>query len=207
VSTIDLVRGRFQDDVRDHVLTVLHEDGLYRHLKFAKPGTFNMSFSIVTWPGRLCFCGDMGTFVFARIDDMLAFFRHDAPNYDYWAEKCEAHDRHNGVREYSQELFRRRARELIDETIADLDGATRAAVIESFEEDVLSRAENEHDARDALADFDAHGVSLSDTRELIFEEFTYRYVWCCQALVWAIKKYDAALVASSPAQEGTTHTQ
>lgn len=188
--TTNEVAGRFPGDVRDHALTVLRDDGVYRHLRFAKPGTYCGSFDVLTWPGRLCFCGDMGTFVFARVEDMLTFFRRNAPSYDYWAEKVEAQDR-DGVRAYDQETFLAKARELIDEAVAELDEATRAAVRDEFEEQVLNRSENDIDAHQALAEFNEHGVSFSDSWEYSFEDFTYRYAWCCNALVWAVKTYDA----------------
>lgn len=181
---------RFPRDVAQHELTVLHDDGLYRHLRFAKPGTGCMAFAIVTWPGRLCFCGDMGTYVFERVTDMLEFFRHDAPNLGYWAEKCVSQDR-SGVREYERECFIERARELVTEAASETEEATRAVVLELFEDHVIARADEEREARTALAEFDEHGVSFSDTWEYSFEEFTFRYAWCCHALVWAVKQYDA----------------
>lgn len=192
-GTVETVAARFPNDVAAHELTVLHDGGLYRHLRFAQPGTTNLSFSIVTWPGRLCFCGDMGTFVFQRIEDMLEFFRHDAPNLGYWAEKCVAQDR-EGVREYDAELLLAKARELADAATDELDEAARAEFLDELL-DQLGAAESEQDARQRLAEFESHGISFSDTWELSFEQFTYRFAWCCHALVWAIKVYDAKRAA------------
>lgn len=189
-NNIAQVVERFPNDVKDHALTVVQDEGIYRHLRFAKPGTYCNSFSIITWPGRLCFCGDMGTYVFARIEDMFEFFRHDAPNYGYWAEKCEAQDRNGGIRAYDSDRFIARARELLEERLDEIDASERDAAREAFEEGVIRLAEDERDARVALAEFDEHGVSFSDTWELNFEEYSYRFAWCCNALVWAVKKYD-----------------
>lgn len=188
-SNVDLVVGRFPGDVAAHELTVLHDDGLHRHLRFGKPGTYSMSFSVITWPGGLLFTGDMGSFAFERVQDMLSFFRHSAPNYGYWAEKCVAQDR-EGVRRYSPDLFERKARELFDEVAAEMDEQTRAAVLDTFADAVLRCSENEHDARAALDEFDEHGVSFTDTWELSFNDYTYRFAWCCNALVWAVQRYD-----------------
>jgi len=68
---------RFKRDTKDHEMTVLHEDGLYRHLRFRKPagGYSEYWFDLVTWPGVLVIRGDMETFAFSRTEDMLAFFR------------------------------------------------------------------------------------------------------------------------------------
>jgi len=54
------VKERVGNDLAEHVVTVLHSDGLYRHWRCQKPGTGMMGFDIVTWPGSLCFTGDMG---------------------------------------------------------------------------------------------------------------------------------------------------
>jgi hypothetical protein len=84
----------FLKHVRDHAMTIVREDGVYRHLRFRKPGTSCMGFDIITWPGYLCFCGDMGTYVFQRLQDMLQFFRTKrrddgswSIDHRYWAEK------------------------------------------------------------------------------------------------------------------------
>ena len=62
---------RFLPDVAEHKLTVLHDEGLYRHLRFQKPGTGFYWFDLITWPGNLAFKGDMGGFMFARIAGAL----------------------------------------------------------------------------------------------------------------------------------------
>lgn len=91
----DCTEAVFLADVAHHQLTVLRDDGLYRHLRFSKPGSNDMRFDVVTWPGFLAYSGDMGCFVFERLDDMLAFFRrpYTGPgltiNERYWAEKCQ----------------------------------------------------------------------------------------------------------------------
>lgn len=51
---------RFTKDVAGHVMTVLHDDGLYRHLRFVQPDRSGYWFEIVTWPGSLAVRGEMG---------------------------------------------------------------------------------------------------------------------------------------------------
>lgn len=45
-------RERFDVDVAEHKMTVLRDEGLYRHLRFQKPGTSCYYFDLVTWPGH-----------------------------------------------------------------------------------------------------------------------------------------------------------
>ena len=182
----------FLRDVCEHRMTVLHDSGLYRHVRFAKPGTSVMQFDIVTWPGYLSFCGDMGTYVFSRLRDMFEFFRGSTlgpieVNLGYWAEKCQAVDRDSGIREYSPERFRERIERWLED--AEASEECRAAV----QSEVLCHAdEGESAARKAADDFAyADGFAFTDFWEADCSEWTARYVWCCYALSWAVRQYDA----------------
>ncbi len=188
----------FLRDVREHRMTVLHDSGLYRHVRFAKPGTSVMQFDIVTWPGYLSFSGDMGTYVFSRLRDMFEFFRGSTVgpievNLGYWAEKCQAVDRDCGMREYSPERFREQVESWLDN--AEASSECRAAV----RREVLCCAdEGEHLARQAVERFESDdGFTFSDFWEANCSEWTARYVWCCYALSWAVRQYDAARVLAA----------
>ena len=43
-----------------HELTVIRDDGIYRHLRVGKPDTGMWHWQIVTWPGHLAITGDVG---------------------------------------------------------------------------------------------------------------------------------------------------
>ena len=182
----------FLRDVREHRMTVLHDSGVYRHVRFAKPGTSTMQFDIVTWPEYLSVSGDMGTYVFSRLRDMFEFFRGSTVgpievNLRYWAEKCQAVDRDSGIREYSPERFRERIERWLED--AEASEECRAAV----QSEVLCHAdEGESAARKAADDFAyADGFAFTDFWEADCSEWTARYVWCCYALSWAVRQYDA----------------
>lgn len=102
---------KFLRDVDRHEIKILREEGVYRHLRFKRPDTSCMYFDIITWPGSLCYTGDMGTYVFARIEDMMYFFAQGeedevVTNYYYWTQKLQADSIYgSGVREYSGDLF------------------------------------------------------------------------------------------------------
>lgn len=73
----DLQESRFLADVKDHKISIVRDDGVYRHVRFAKPETVCMHFDLITWPGYLAYVGDMGAFTFTRLRDMFEFFRGD----------------------------------------------------------------------------------------------------------------------------------
>lgn len=195
----------FLKDVAAHQMQVIRDDGVHRHIRFKKPATMCSHFDLITWPGYLCYTGDMGTYVFRRLEDMFQFFR-TRPSDDgtvlyinacYWAEKIEAADR-DGVKEYSAEKFERVLREHLESYISqngdEWDDGFADELRQQFESDVLLYADDgEQRAREAAGELqdDSEDV-FTDMWEYDFTEYTYRYIWCCYALSWAVKQYDAA---------------
>ena len=109
---------RFLNDVKDHTLTILQDDGNNRHLRFRREGRSVYYIDIITWDGRLCIESDCGAFVFARIPDMFEFFRREDKkteglyiNTGYWGEKLTSISTHGGYKEFSPEVFEKRIEE------------------------------------------------------------------------------------------------
>ena len=99
-----LVLERIGKDFKDHVVTLLHDGGPNRkHYRCQRPGEWSMGFDIVTWPGSLCYTGDMGSYLFQRTENMIAFMRGSCMSYSYAAEKVVAHDER--LKEWREELF------------------------------------------------------------------------------------------------------
>jgi hypothetical protein len=188
---------RFTKDIAEHGMTVLRDDGLYRHLIFRAPTHSWMHwFEIITWPGALVINGDMETFVFRRIEDMFAFFNHVEINPGYWAQKCVA----GKTREYSEEAFKKHVNEYVSDFIKDgeLDDALAEKLRASIEEDVFGddRVTCNDGAHEVLAEFyssdDFMDFEFTDTWEWDFRDWTYQYLWCCFAIVHAIRTYNAS---------------
>lgn len=144
-STATLAAEAFARDAADHELTVLHDDGLYRHLRFVrmvtekdgsrKPTSFYW-FDLITWPGCLAINGDMEGYTFSRVTDMFEFFRGHEPNPQYWAEKLRAS---SSVKAYSEDVFRQhvldyyRDRVESGDVLKGLGRAIREQVLEAHE--------------------------------------------------------------------------
>ena len=107
------IKKRFLDDVKNHEIIIINNSDLHRHIRFKEPTTTNCYFDLITWPGHLCYTGDMGTYVFQRTTDMFAFFRQNYGRYhelkinpQYWAEKCISESRFgDGIKQYSRDKF------------------------------------------------------------------------------------------------------
>ncbi|MFG3476412.1 hypothetical protein ACGF3K_14270 [Streptomyces sp. NPDC047980] len=89
-------KARFERDTAGHQMTVLHDDGLYRHLKFMNPehGSFG-SFQLITWPYNLVVkAGWTFHFDIDATPDMFDLFRRTSfsgeINPGYWQEKVRA---------------------------------------------------------------------------------------------------------------------
>lgn len=206
----------FQRDVAQHELTIVRNEGVYRHLRFQRPGTYCMHFDLITWPGYLCYTGDMGTYVFKRLHDMLQFFRKNerAPAFRidlrYWAEKCEAADKCDGITEFSEEKFTSEVLDYLKDWIRDnRDNTTREERRELWDavsDEVLNAADDYRGDRKqvALHDF-SHQVNAS-TRfffsdwDRSTDAYTQRFLWCCHALEWGIERFDAATATKAVAE-------
>jgi hypothetical protein len=186
------IAARFTRDTTNHRMTVLHDDGLYRHLHFMAPRTSEYWFDLVTWPGSLAMRGDFGDdYVFTRLTDMFEFFRDGhrwGINPHYWAEKLGGGRR--SVKEYSEDLFK----QLVKEDVAGAiryDDAPRGIGRRVYEE-LLTNDDlyTEDAARAALNEFHFKGFTFDDTWEWDFHDYTTSFLWACHAIVWGIARYD-----------------
>lgn len=194
---------RFLRHVANHQMEIVRDEDLYRHLKFAEPGAWHRWFEILTWPGRLCITGDMGTFVFTRLPDMFVFFRStpqpDRPdalrvNPSYWAEKSIAADR-DGIKQWSTDKFKAKlSRWFEDQEISE-------SLWHAIAQNVLARADDgEHEAMSAAINFEYDDRPVfQDFWEVDCKEYTFTYLWCLYAIVWGIRQYDAAKINTKEA--------
>jgi hypothetical protein len=182
-------RAEFNRDTAKHEMTILHDDGLYRHLKCAAPGTYCGSFNITTWPFYLAYSGDMGEFMFTRIDDMFSFFRGNRVSPGYWSEKCVAVDKADGIDEFDIDTFRENVlySAKLDIGLDDDDELPEDA---KDELSVLLHAEDEWDAVSSIREFDSDRFNFTDFFENDCKQFSGRFLFACHAIQWAVGKYD-----------------
>ena len=212
-----LTETQFLKDVADHKMTVIKDDGVHRHIRFSKPGTSCMHFDLITWPGYLCYTGDMGTYVFTRLLDMFEFFRTDRAaawlkkkgltlgiNPQYWGEKLEATDKLDGFKKFSEEKFDAAIRRYFVEWIRshrdDTSKEERRELWGAIECEVLGADGDGGGYRKQCAAHDFHhevnravgNFYFQDFWETNVEEYSGRFMWCCYALAWGIQQYDDA---------------
>lgn len=190
------VSKRFSRDVETHQMSVLHDDGLYRHLRFSKPNTGIGWFSIITTPGQLTIFGDMGTYVFSRLTDMFEFFTGNGyVNAGYWGEKLQAVDTHGGYREHSEDTYRSwviqhfwdRREQYEPEVAAEIWADIRDSLFDDYGDRTTKVA-----CMETLDRFRSHDFRYRDTWDNDWTEYSYHYLWCCHAILWAIQQYNAS---------------
>ncbi|MER5322395.1 hypothetical protein [Streptosporangium roseum] len=194
------IAERFARETANHEMQVLHDDGLYRHIRFQDPSTSCRWFELVTWPGKLAFTGDMDGYVFSRSPDMFDFFRSSSSwgdiNPTYWDEKVVAsRDR---VMTFSQDLFNQQVADDLKDAEESYPGVTEAwnEKVNGFLAEY--NTEHEHDARAALDDFEylpegdsGEPFRFYDTWEWRLKDYDWSFLWACHAIMRGIAQYDA----------------
>lgn len=199
-----IVAQRFRGDTSDHAMTVIRDDGIDRHLRFRRPGTGVYGFDLITWPGKLCITGDMGTYVFCRIEDMFEFFRtgiRDGEmriNEGYWAEKVLAADKHGGIKEWCEDAFKSAVWDAFrSHWEGRSDYTAKRECWQEIKEDVLSVSYSEHEAMSAIWSFDSNGFQFVDFWDYNLTDYTHPFRWCLYAIVWGIMQYDAQAMSEA----------
>lgn len=192
----------FAAEMVDADVCVLLNHGLYRHLQCQPQGVLGRPFDLMTWPGRLCISGDMGTYVFEGplLDDLFAFFRtgRGTVNLDYWATKLISQDVPVGYQAYAPAKFRAAIHEYLadwleapsEEPLTDTEITELRDCVAA---DVLSWAgDGELDAYRAARDFvwRAESGIFAGFEETNLREYTTQFVWSCHAIAWAIAAWD-----------------
>ena len=200
--TNDEIEEIFINDTKDHSMEVIYDNGgTSRRIMFSDNGSSVYQYIIHTWPGYLMITGDMGTYVFRRINDMFDFFDTGSSNYKintgYWAEKLEAINSNCGqdasIMEYKEELFEKmigdETQQYIDDNELKIEDANK--LWEAVTDDVLDYKEDEHSAIQSAYDF------RDDDTECRFYElplnrcraYKFHYIWILYAIVDGIKQY------------------
>lgn len=164
------IEKRFRADTANHQMAVLHDDGLYRHLRFKAEDSGFYWFDLVTWPGSLAIRGDVDGYMFIRVTDMFEFFRmhrmHRTPrdgrlaiNPHYWSEKVEGG--RDTTKVYSGDLFKQLVIEHFKDAVQNREAP--AGLGKAIRDDVLQAEDITHEegARQVLRDFEYGEVFIA----------------------------------------------
>jgi hypothetical protein len=195
------IKNIFIDNTKNHEMNVLLNNGLYRHIRFKDPETIDYYFDLVTWPGHLVICGDIGTYHFSRARDMFEFFRDGERDFNhkhvieecYWSGKLQGVPR-NAYREFSFDLFSEIVNDNFNEYVKnnELDFDQKVKLGEENKEILSKDIVDEHEAYMILNEFssDCTDFTFRDLWDYDFTNYKFNYILCCYAIVWGIIKYN-----------------
>lgn len=197
---------RFNKDTATHEMSVILNQGLHRHLRFARPGCSAYHFNITTWPGYLCISGDMGCYVFSRLNDMFEFFRGRGLNPGYWEEKVQAG--RDKVKEFSAELFIEGFLDSVGDYLEcmDLTFGQKQTLVDLARNELVCIEQTMHHYCDTVYNLNFHELDLPEGLDEVdfpnfqvdefwsMETYTFHYIWCLRAIVWAIKQFDEKII-------------
>lgn len=196
------VAEQFQRNVAKHEITILHEDGVYRHIRFKREDSGGYHFSLITWPWHLAIVGDLGTgHIFMRLEDMFQFFRTvegESINPQYWAQKLVSSD--EVVKRYDQDLMELMVGGHLQDVEADHQGLTKAMERDFFHDWYGPDLASEDDVRQFLRDYkfapsgeEGYYPFTDALMDWDFTTWDHSFLWACHAITWGIKQYDKHL--------------
>ncbi|MCQ8831854.1 hypothetical protein [Streptomyces malaysiensis] len=190
------IAKRFARETAGHQMTVKHEDGLYRHLRFGRPehGSFGV-YELITWPYNLVVkAGWTFHFDIDATPDMFDLFRNTAfsgeINPSYWQEKVRAG--RDEIEGFDENLFEQRVKQHVVEAIRN--GRAPRGIGAEVTRDIFEWGDISHEAgaRAELDAFSYQGWTFGETWEWNFCDYTPGFLWCCHAIRHGIDLYDAA---------------
>ncbi|RXS78870.1 hypothetical protein EST92_19755 [Streptomyces sp. TM32] len=188
------IAARFARDTAQHQMTVLHDDGLYRHLRFERPNR-QYAFELITWPYNLVVkSGWTFHFDIDATPDMFDLFRNTAfpgeINPGYWSEKVRAG--RDEIEAFDPELFERQVKRYVVHSIRE--GEAPRGIGAEVTREIFEWGDIAHEAgaRAELEAFSYEGWTFDDTSEWDFRDYTPGFLHSCHAIRAGIDLWSAA---------------
>lgn len=179
-------KSYFLKTVKTHKMHILKDDGVYRHIRFKKPDSSDRYFDLVTWPGHLSFSGDMGCYVFSRLEDMFKFFETKdnklAINTGYWTQKLQAISKFGSSDSEIESFSGKKTWECLSANVLKEYKLTKVARAELKER--LLDCSDCHEAIRIMEEYE-----IVDAWHYLSYEYTYHMLWALYAIKWGILKY------------------
>lgn len=189
------MKEAFLDDVKDHSIDIELDNGLFRSVRFKRPDSLACSFRLITWPGYLAISGDMGDYMFSRLQDMFDFFRGEELkiNAGYWIEKLRSVScsGSNGglIKKFDPEGTAQNIEDLVSE---DESYAEDLEYYDDLHEFLRAVSACSSDI-EAVEVFKKAGLdSIDGYTDLFAYKLTFHTEWCLYAIRWGIQQYDTA---------------
>lgn len=190
----------FRKTTRNHKLIIHKDDGVFRHITLKNSESYNRHYHLTTWPGYLAVSGDMGEWVFTRLQDMFDFFRAGPYeqmgkiSFRYWAEKCRAADKNTLIWAYDEDLYVQAIRSDMASYLSGFSlSEAKTIVSEAIYDDLFVPPETQDGALEKAMYWDCPvngGFPFQDFWDHRLQSLTPGFKWICYAIQWGIRQYD-----------------
>nr|WP_233109105.1 hypothetical protein [Streptomyces sp. 14R-10] len=200
-TQITKAQEQFASEAEGAGVSVLKDDGVYRHLRIHLPRASWKWCEVVTWPGALTLNGGLGCWTFTvPEEDPLGLFRpnphSERVNPLYWEGKLAPGSK---ARVYSTSRATAYIRQDVAEAADDFPGLAGDVDSDLLDGSPCVDLSTEGGLRAALAAFEEmHGATYEGWRFPVeswdLKRFDPWFVLSCVVLPWAVEQYDATLV-------------
>ncbi|MFJ9378880.1 hypothetical protein [Streptomyces sp. NPDC101455] len=193
--------ARFASEAEGARMTVLRDEGMYRHLHFDFPRASWKWCEVLTWPGSLILNGGLGSWLFlATGEDLIEMLRPSASSQRvdplYWEGKLAPGS--GTARTYSPDRATAYIRETACGLASDFPGLAQDVDTDILDGRPATDLSTEGGLRAALAAFEElHGCTYEGLHFPVqswdLERFDVWFLLSCVVLPWAVEQYDAQL--------------
>lgn len=179
------VRRNSDRAFKDHVITELSRNGVYRSWRCGRPDRSDCAFVITTIPGSIIVTGDIGDLIVSRCYDMLPWCRGSCDSTGYFIEKVP-----HGCFEV-EEFDPERLRAWVEDQIANAsDYGIKDDEIETLKESLEFDDYSDNDATHWYRKF----RSIWDGDPPDWSSPKHRLLWCRDAIRWFVNHHDEEVI-------------
>lgn len=168
------IRRNSDKAFKNHVVTELSRNGVFRSWRCAEPGTGIFAFTITTIPGHLIITGDLGCLVLKRVYDMLPWCRGSCDSTEYFAEKVV---KGQAIEKFSTDVLNEWVAEMLEDEDVSVEG--KRTLREALGTDEGPAEKWYERFREVWQNGDPPN----------WEMYTNRFLWCRDAIRWFVMNH------------------
>ncbi|OOF58290.1 hypothetical protein [Rodentibacter genomosp. 2] len=191
----DTFRPQFLESIQKHQLTVIENSENVKIFRFADPNTISLSCTIIYAANTCTITGDMGHFLFGRVQNAYNFFLNNPAvfSFGYVSEKVLAQDTSVGLYYFDGDLAEKSIKEIISDYREETDEERNLEKLNLLENTLQNVDWSKQFEVDSWFYNNANGELshlFDDTYTGKFERLTNYFIWCVQAIIYATRLFE-----------------
>lgn len=173
------IRELSDDSFKDHQITELSRNGVFRSWRCGRPSSGTYRFFITTYPGVIVVTGDIGDLIVERVYDMLPWCRDAVDSTEYFAQKVP---HAIPTKEFSLDVLRAWIAEMLVDEECNLLAGGRELLQEADEDAQSGEYGEEHFYRELADIFDGADPPS-------WQAWNSNFLWCRDAIRWFVMNH------------------